>query len=586
MSRKIPEDFIQILLSRVDIVEIVSARVKLRKQGANHMGCCPFHAEKTASFSVSQTKQFYYCFGCGASGNAIGFLMNFDKLEFVEAVEELARFSGLEIPRVQELHSPSTPPQKTEKVLEVLQKSAEFYQRQLRTHPAREAAVDYLKNRGVTGLIAQQFSLGYAPEGWSNLLDFLGGTIEKNQLLMEAGLLIQNESGKYYDRFRHRVIFPIRNRKGLVIGFGARSILPEDQPKYLNSPETVVFHKGSELYGLYELRQHRGLPEKILITEGYMDVIALAQFELWFTVATLGTATSKTHVETLLKQSRHLIFCFDGDRAGREAAWRALQVCLPFMTGDYKIEFLFLPPEHDPDSFVRSLGREAFEQALNQASPLSETLLSHLEAEYSLNDIESKAQFVRALMPYLAKLPKGPYQDLLMHAVADKVQMEKGQIAYLLEKEKSLSNPDPVNEKSRIPKRKNQARLNLVEYVISWMIQSPDLLEKIQIPDLSHHSAAADLLSDLLAYFRLHSNRTLGQILAEPRFALHADYLSTLATFQHGVSPDQAFLELEDCLKKISKEREEKQLELLIEKSKAQPLSPEEKQKISEFLRK
>jgi DNA primase len=604
VSRKIPEDFIQTLLARADIVDLVSARVKLKKQGSNYMGCCPFHHEKTASFSVSQTKQFYYCFGCGASGNALGFLMNHDKLEFVEAIEELAHLTGLEVPRVQEFsvssQSSSQISDNTAKILDVLELASQFYQKQLRVNPSRDVPVNYLKNRGITGEIAQQFCLGYAPSGWGNLLEFLGGTPEKNQILVEAGLVVSGDAGKFYDRFRHRVMFPIRNRKGKVIGFGARAIDPADQPKYLNSPETPVFHKGSELYGLYELRRHRGVAEKIIITEGYMDVIALVQFDVWFSVATLGTATSKTHVETLLKQSRHLIFCFDGDRAGREAAWRALQICLPLMTGDYKIEFLFLPKEDDPDSFIRKYGAETFGTFLSQALPLSEALLSHLKEEFSLDSIESRAQFVRAAVPYLSKLPKGPYQDLLMTAVAEAANISPSQVYYQLERQSAVSEThSDANQKSQEsagvgrPFSKLSTRSSvdmgskdLVEYVIAWIIQYPVLVQKLEIPDLSGHSPAADLLADLISFIRFNPKVTTGMLLAESRFSAWTDWLSRLAVVEHTVRVDDAISELKGCFQKIIKERDENDLEVLIEKSRSQSLTEAEKARIDYILRK
>jgi DNA primase len=603
ISRKIPEEFIQTVLAKADIVDVVSPRVKLRKQGSNYMGCCPFHHEKTASFSVSQTKQFYYCFGCGASGNALGFLMNYDKLEFVEAVEELAHLLGLEVPRVQgpSHYSGSEKTEqieKTEDILDVLQQASLFYQKQLRAHPERDIPVNYLKSRGITGEIAKKFDLGYAPPAWGGLLESLGGSPEKNSLLLEAGLLIRSEAGKFYDRFRHRVMFPIRNRKGKVIGFGARSIDPVDQPKYLNSPETAVFHKGSELYGLYELRRHKGTPEKILITEGYMDVIALVQFEIWFSVATLGTATSKVHVETLLKQARHLIFCFDGDRAGREAAWRALQVCLPLMTGDYNIEFLFLSKEHDPDSFIREHGTQKFSDFLGQALPLSEALLLHLKEEF-LRDtgsgtdaasIESRAQFVRAAVPYLDKLPKGPYQDLLINAVAEAAKINASQVyyqmdAYVEKRDQGGGEkrevPDSLSTQKLLP---SSAVTDLVEYAIAWIIQYPVLIQKMKIPVLSNHSPAADLLMNLISYISANPGVTTGRILAESSFSAWSDWLTRLAMVEHTVPVDDAILELEGCFQKLIKECDDHALESLIEKSRLQSLTEEEKIKISNIL--
>jgi DNA primase len=381
-------------------------------------------------------------------------------------------------------------------------------------------------------------------------------------------------------------MFPIRNRKGQVIGFGARSIHPEDQPKYLNSPETPVFHKGSEAYGLYELRQHKGLPDKILITEGYMDVIALVQFGIWFAVATLGTATSKTHIEILLKQSRHLIFSFDGDRAGKEAAWRALQVCLPLMTGDYKIEFLFLPQEHDPDSFIREQGVEVFLEQLGQAFPLSQVLLSHLEEKYPLVDIESRAQFVRAAIPYISKLPKGPYLELLLAAIAEKTGMEKSQIAYQLSEAIDGQEVEQSGGRSFQKPVQQGGSLDLVEYVISWIIQFPSLVEKLEFPEMTHHSPMVDVLLEVVAYIRLHPKVSTGALLAQSVLSQWSSWLGELAMIDHHVSPEVVILELQESLKKISKERDEKMMNVLIEKSRRQPLTPEEKEKISDFLKK
>ncbi len=354
MAGLIPQSFIDDLLNRSDIVEVVGSRIQLKKAGKNYTARCPFHNEKTPSFSVSPDKQFYYCFGCGAGGNALGFIMDHDHLDFPQAVEELARRAGLEVPREDSGrgHKPRQPVDSP--LYPLLAAAADFYRQALKSHPARKAAVDYLKGRGLSGVIARDFGLGFAPPGWDNLLKHLGGDALQQKALIDAGLLIENaESGKRYDRFRDRVMFPIRDSRGRVIAFGGR-VLGDDKPKYLNSPETPVFHKGQELYGLYEARQANRDLDEIIVVEGYMDVIALAQQGLRNAVATLGTATSEEHLKRLFRLVPSVLFCFDGDSAGRKAAWRALEATLPNLQDGRRARFLFLPEGEDPDSLVRA----------------------------------------------------------------------------------------------------------------------------------------------------------------------------------------------------------------------------------------
>lgn len=420
MAGLIPQSFIDDLLNRTDIVDVVSSRVQLKKTGKNYSACCPFHKEKTPSFTVSPDKQFYYCFGCGAGGNALGFLMDHDNLEFPQAVEELARAAGMEVPREEGRRS-GTPRQPGDSPLyPLLAAAAEYYRQALKSHPARKAAVDYLKGRGLSGEIARDFALGFAPPGWDNLLRHLGGDALQQKALIEAGLLIENaDTGKRYDRFRDRVMFPIRDSRGRVIAFGGR-VLGDDKPKYLNSPETPVFHKGQELYGLFEARRHSRNLDEIMVVEGYMDVIALAQQGIRNAVATLGTATSEEHVKRLFRLVPNILFCFDGDQAGRSAAWRALESTLPHLQDGRRARFLFLPEGEDPDSLVRREGTDAFRARITQhAQPLADYFFQHLMEEADPRSLEGKAHLVTLATPLLERIPGANLRALMRQRLSE-----------------------------------------------------------------------------------------------------------------------------------------------------------------------
>ncbi len=398
----IPESFKQDLLNRVDVVEVVSRYVRLKKAGANFQGLCPFHNEKTPSFSVSPAKQFYHCFGCSAHGNAIGFLMSYGGLGYIDAVKDLASMAGMQVPEAQ-ARSPEQAQRDSERreqetgLVAVMEAAMEFYRADLKKAPR---AIEYLKGRGLTGEIAARFRIGYAPDDWQALKGAFQDYEHKS--LVEAGLVIASE-GKRYDRFRDRIMFPILNARGAVIGFGGR-VLGEGEPKYLNSPETPLFEKGREVYGLVQAREAMRAAGRVLVVEGYMDVVALAQFDIGYAVATLGTATTPIHVAKLLRLTDELVFSFDGDNAGRKAAWRALEVSLPLATDAKPIRFLFLPAEHDPDSYIRAHGKEGFERLLREAPTLSEFLIAELRAGHDLNNAEGRAGFLSASKPYLEKL--------------------------------------------------------------------------------------------------------------------------------------------------------------------------------------
>ena len=420
MAGLIPQSFIDDLLNRTDIVDVVSSRVQMKKAGKNYTACCPFHKEKTPSFSVSPDKQFYYCFGCGAGGNALGFIMDHDNLDFPQAVEELAKAAGMEIPR-EESGRAHKPRQPTDSPLyPLLTAAADFYRQALKSHPARKAAVDYLKGRGLTGEIARDFGLGFAPPGWDNLYKHLSSDTLQQKAMIDAGLLVENaETGKRYDRFRDRVMFPIRDSRGRIIAFGGR-VLGDDKPKYLNSPETPVFHKGQELYGLFEARKFNRSLDEIIVVEGYMDVIALAQQGLRNAVATLGTATSEEHMKRLFRVVPSVLFCFDGDQAGRNAAWRALEATLPCLQDGRRARFLFLPEGEDPDTLVRSEGTDAFKARINQhAQPLADYFFQQLTEEADPRSLEGKAHMATLAAPLIDKVPGANLRTLLRQRLSE-----------------------------------------------------------------------------------------------------------------------------------------------------------------------
>lgn len=403
MSGLIPDSFIEELLARSDVVELIERRVPLKRVGHEFHACCPFHDEKTPSFTVSPKKQFYHCFGCGAHGSVIGFLMQYEGLEFLDAVEELARAAGLEVPSSgQQQARPDTG------LYDLLAACSKFYIEQLKSHPE---AVEYLKGRGLSGEVSRDFEIGYAPAGWDALIKHLGTDDKKMAMLKQAGMLSEGKSGSY-DKFRDRIMFPIHDRRGRVIAFGGRA-LAEDGPKYLNSPETALYHKSKELYGLYFARQRAGRLDNIIVVEGYMDVVALAQFGFKNVVATSGTATTALQVEILFRAADTVVFCFDGDKAGRKAAWRALEATLPKLRDGLQAKFLFLPEGEDPDSMVRKHGEEIFQQQIEGATPLSEFFFDHFTAATDLGSLDGRARLVQQAQPFIETIPEGVFRDMM-----------------------------------------------------------------------------------------------------------------------------------------------------------------------------
>jgi len=478
----IPNDFIQTLLSRVDIVDVVDRHVPLKKAGANYVACCPFHSEKTPSFTVSQTKQFYHCFGCGAHGTAVGFLMEYGGKTFPDAVEELARDAGLEVPRVETRPGETERREQAEDLASLLLTAAKFYRAQLKeaTH-----AIDYLKGRGLTGEVAARFGIGYAPDAWQPLADAFDNYDARE--LETAGLVVAADAGKRYDRFRDRIMFPIHDSRGQVIGFGGR-VLGEGEPKYLNSPETPLFSKGRELYGLFLARSAIREAGRVVVVEGYMDVIALAQHGVDYAVATLGTATTPVHAHKLFRQTDTVVFCFDGDAAGRKAAWRALENTLPALADGKNASFLFLPDGEDPDDFVRKRGKSAFEALFDRATPLSEFLLTELSAQHPPTSAEGRAALVNAARPYLSQLTAPILAALLRRRLTELTGLPETELRGLLHVEDARPRMSSGTDErsSRIgPTRGPPPRQapSLVRELIQGLLLQPELARSEAVPE-------------------------------------------------------------------------------------------------------
>jgi DNA primase len=465
----IPESFIQELLSRVDIVNVVDRSVPLKKAGANYMACCPFHNEKSPSFTVSPTKQFYHCFGCGAHGTAISFLMEHQGLSFVEAIQDLAKQMGMIVP--QEIREINQPEQAIKKTIpdmhEAMLQATQYYRKQLKIAPQ---AIEYLKSRGLSGEIAARFQIGYAPTGWQNLADIFSDY--QSDILKTAGLVIENEQGRRYDRFRDRVMFPIHDPKGLVIGFGGRVLTSgasEDGPKYLNSPETPLFQKGNELYGLFLARRAIRDAGRVLVVEGYMDVVALAQYGIEYAVAALGTATTPLHITKLMRQTDEIVFCFDGDSAGRKEAWRAAMNALPALTDGLRLQFLFLPSDHDPDSYVREFGKAVFEAAMQTALPLSQYIIQYLSAENKLQSQEDKVQFLNEAEPILKQIKAPRLALLLRKRVAELADISLGEMRGMIEL------PDLNQRPTKAMPRQSRKTSSLQRRFVLMLLMQPAL---------------------------------------------------------------------------------------------------------------
>ncbi|UTW14244.1 DNA primase [Marinobacterium rhizophilum] len=632
MAGRIPQYFIDDLLARVNIIDVVDGRVeRLKRAGKNYSGLCPFHKEKSPSFSVSPEKQFYYCFGCGAGGNAIGFLMEYDRLDFPVAVEELARLAGMEVPRENSSPQQAQREKQLKDLYGILDEAARFFQQQLTQHPQRDSAVNYLKGRGLSGQAAKAFGIGYAPPGWDNLMQALGGDKQRIEALEQAGMLIHNEErNSHYDRFRERIMFPIRDMRGRVIAFGGR-VLGDEKPKYLNSPETETFHKGRELYGLYEARQTNSQLKRLLIVEGYMDVVGLAQHGIHYAVATLGTATSAQHLERLFKVVPEVVFCFDGDAAGRKAAGRALETTLPVIRDGQEARFLFLPEGEDPDSLVRSEGRDAFQTRIDQSQPLSEYFFRSQTEEADLESMDGRARFSTRALPLIRAMQPSLLQQMMLERICEITGLSLEQINSVINLHQATtdsavaerpqpptqqaspshrsagsrpgghSEPDPYAGQlyeprgdSGMPGQRSRARgktgnLDLCDKAISCLLHFPELATSLPPASELQGTAErnADMLIALLGYLQSTAGASLGTLVIDwQEDPQRAAWLMMLNEIAHNTPLQQgAERELQDTIARLLRERRpEMELDALLKKNRQSPLTQDEKQRLNALL--
>lgn len=563
MSGSIPQTFIQDIISKADIVDIIQPRVTLKKSGRNYQACCPFHDEKTPSFTVSPDKQFYYCFGCGAHGNVIGFLMAFDRMEFVEAIEHLASHLGLEVPREKSASQENFAP-----LFTMLQQASDYYRQQLRHYPE---AISYLKKRGLTGEIAKKFLIGFAPMNWDNLTRVFKNPQEQQQLI-QAGMLIDKPGARAFDRFRNRVMFPIRDPRGRIIAFGGRTITDE-MPKYLNSPETTVFHKSQELYGLYELRQSQKNITQILVVEGYMDVVSLHQHGIYYAVATLGTAINPKHIQKLLRFSSCLVFCFDGDNAGKQAAWKALTMSLPLLRDDVEFRFLFLPEKEDPDSWVQKIGPEEFDQLVKKAESITEVLFQILEKKYNIQTLAGKTHFVQEALELIEKMPHGIYHAVLSEKLAAIAQIDLKSI----EKKAPAPVPRPARATENIQSK-------LIQMAITLLLKSPDLALEIKDFTLLRAVPGSDQLIVLLEILQKNPTMGIGELLAHWPEGSVQQGIAELAATELFIPLAGYREEFCGAIERLLSQVQSKNAEILIQKSRALGLSPIEREQLATLL--
>ena len=579
MKGSIPRTFIDDILTKINIVDLINSRVKLKKAGRDYQACCPFHHEKTPSFTVSDKKQFYHCFGCGAHGNAISFLMEYDKLEFLEAVEELAGFLGLEIPYEKRPYFNDSGKQvnfQTKRNLyELMQEIAKFYQQQL---PLNIPAQSYLQQRGLSAEIIDRFQIGYVPNAMDTVYRQFGKTREEQQKLFDLGMLSRNDRGNVYDKFRNRIMFPIRDRRGRTVAFGGR-VLTDEKPKYLNSPETITYHKGSELYGLFEALQADDSPQKLLVVEGYMDVVALAQFGVNYAVASLGTSTTSEQIQLLFRSTEQVICCYDGDRAGRDAAWRALENALPYMEDGRQLKFIFLPDDEDPDSFIRQYGKQGFEEYIEKAQSLSEFLFAHLTPKVDFSSKESKTKLAALGIPLIEKIPSKALRMELRHLFAKKLAIvDPAQLESLLP-EKLQTDNTPITQKI-------QFKRTPMRILIALLLQNPELVKFV--PDLEPlknlDEPGYDLLAELTALCREKVGISAGQLLEHWRDTKQQKTLEKLLAWNHLIEDDKIEDTFRETLRYFYLQLVDKRIHWLIAKDRAEGLDLNEKKELSHLL--
>jgi DNA primase len=574
---RIPEQFIDELISRSDIAELIDHRVPLQRAGSEFRACCPFHNEKTPSFYVSPVKQFYHCFGCGAHGTVISFLMNYDNMEFLDVVDVLAAQAGMQVPKDSRPDDESR--EKQAALYDIVASANRWYQLQLKQHPDARQAVEYLKARGLDGSTAVEFGIGFAPDGWDNLIKELGSDAQSLALLAKAGLVIKKDEGGYYDRFRGRVMFPIEDHRGKLVGFGGR-VIGKGEPKYLNSPETPLFHKGSELYGLYKARREMGKLDESVVVEGYMDVVGLAQNGVNNAVATLGTATTPVHLQRLFRAATGVVFCFDGDRAGRKAAWRALQIALPFMEDGRQIKFLLMPDGEDPDSLIRQEGHQAFMHRLSKALSLDTFLFNSLTRELNLSQMDQRAKLASLARPLLQTLPQGNYKTMMYVHLSELVGVNQRQ---------DQSAPSPIPAPKLSPERAPHAAAAQsvsphVRDSLRLLLQYPELVEVANEFEL--HADAdrwLELLDQLIGMINVNPQINTARLLERLRYNELHSVLEKLASREFDLEEDKRQDHLRDLMSGIDLASLQKQVTALLQSMTQRKATDEERKKLNEL---
>jgi len=588
MAGLIPQHFIDDLIARTDIVDLIDSRIKLKKAGKSYVACCPFHGEKSPSFHVSQDKQFYHCFGCGASGNVISFLMEYDRLDFVDTIEELATMYNLDVPRDDQGKSQKTAQQysidKQKKLdyYELMEQVSQFFRQQLKSHENSKKVIEYLKNRGLSGDVAKTFGIGYSPNDWQVVKDKFclhGGRIDKDReaQLLDTGVLIKNEKGSIYDRFRDRVMFPIRDRRGRVIGFGGR-VLDDSVPKYLNSPETPIFSKGLELYGFFEAKQANRDLKRLLVVEGYMDVVALAQHGVSWSVASLGTSTTSEQIQLMFRNTSEIICCYDGDRAGREAAWRTLQNSLPQLQDGRQIKFMFLPDGEDPDSMIRQLGETDFIALVDKAMPLSQFMFDNLIKQVEMDSEDGRSKLANLALPLVNSISDGVFQTMMKEKLAKYLGMETESL------DRFINQESPTTPASK--KRKKANRGSIVRQAIGILVQSPHLANELEgMPRLDQVKIkGTDLLQQLIDQVQQQPTITSAQLLERWRGLPEYTALLKLTSWEHDVANENLQSHFVDNIVQIINKHLELRLEQLAHKSRVEGLTSDERKEYAQLI--
>ena len=581
MAGLIPQNFIDDLIARVDIVEIMGSRIQIKKAGKEFKAVCPFHDDSNPSLTISPSKGFYHCFSCGAHGTAVGFLMNYEHLSFIEAIESLASSLGVEIPYEQN----QQPIKKNNNLYDLLAEIQAHYQLLLKKN---SGAIEYLKNRGITGDVAKRFNVGFAPPGWRNILDKYGTSKNGTSELLKLGLIIQKDNNNYYDRFRERIMFPIRDNRGRYIGFGGR-ILNQEQPKYLNSPETPLFHKGRELYGLYECQQALRNIQKIVVVEGYMDVISLAQHGIDYAVASMGTATTDDHFNRLFRLTDYIYFCFDGDQAGLDAAWRALKNALPHVREGRQIKFVFLPEKDDPDTYVKKNSATAFEKELDDGLDLSDFLIEKLAKDIDMKSIDGRARLAEKTKPLINQIPEGIFKELILEKLSEAIGLSTAKLNKLLvNQDYQLARNGRSRIISKLPKKKLKGGPSVIKKAITLILNYPSIANDITHEKIGKNAKpGVEILKKLVTTIQEKPQITTAGLIELWRDDPEGKFLGQLAISELPENEDfNAKDELQDCLHQIMRDNHKARITHLINKQSNNELASDEKKELKDLINK